>query len=68
MHKREIEWRIGNVKRNIAECNAQAEKLANFPDSVYVYQAMAKAADRSLASLELQLRNAERQEFVAATS
>lgn len=68
MHKKEIEWRIGNVKRNIAECNENAKKLAEYPDSVYVYQAMAKAADRQLASLELQLRNADRQEFVAANS
>lgn len=68
MHKKEIEWHIGNVKRNIVECNAQAAKLADYPDSVYVYQAMAKAADRTLANLELQLRNAERQEFVIANS
>ena len=58
MHKKEIEWRIGNVKRDMTELQQTAAKLTEFPDSVFVYEQLIKCKDRQLANLELQLKNA----------
>lgn len=61
MHKKLIEWHMDQVTTNITEFNRKAEELREYPDSVFVYQQMAKAADRQLANLELQLKNANRE-------
>lgn len=57
MHKKEIEWRIAQVKHNIAEFKQKAVDLYEYPDSVFVYEQLAKAANASLVNLELQLSN-----------
>lgn len=57
MHKAEIEWMMANVSHQIAENKQKAIELAAYPDSVFVYEQLVKAADRQLANLELQLSN-----------
>jgi hypothetical protein len=55
MHKREIEWRIANLNRQVQEHLQNEKRLAEYPNSVYVEKTMRECAEKQIANLQAQL-------------